>query len=117
MSSLDRFRVLASIAIIDGTLDPTERPILEAAAREMGISDVEIEETIEEVASGGKVTAAIPKDPGERAKLFRSLVDMVAADGTVDDHEMSFFKRLAPQFNLNELEVEDILHAATKGKK
>ena len=112
--SIDHFRFLAAAALVDGNLDKAEKLVLLKAAAEMDVSPEDANATLKKVAEGGDVSGSIPEDPGARSKLFRSLVDIVAADGEVDDSEMAFFKRLAPHFKLHEIEVEDILRAATK---
>ena len=117
MSAIDRFRFLAAAALVDGKLDAEEKPVLLKAAREMGVPENQIETVLRDVARGGDFTASVPKDPGERAQLFRSMVDVVAADGTIDPKEQQFFRKLSKAFQLNELEVEDILRAASDAKR
>ena len=46
--------------------------------------------------------------------MFKALVDLIAADGEIDADEQKLFTRVAPKFGLNELEAEDMLHAATR---
>jgi len=119
MSDVERFRFLASAALSDGTIAPEERSVLVEAAKEMGVPEGEIDQILVEVGEG-KGAAAIPNDPGERAKLFRSTVDLIAADGVIEAHEEAFLERVAPHFGLHEIEVEDILRsviAAKKGKR
>ncbi len=110
--SVERFKVLVAAALIDGKLDAEEKPLLFKAAEELGVPKDQVPAIVKEVAKGGAVKASIPKDPKERATLFRSLVDLVAADGTIDAREMTFFKKIAPRFGLEELELEDILRAS-----
>lgn len=113
MADLDTFRFLVAAALVDKDFDPQEKKLLLSAAHEYGIKRDQAEAVFEEVKQGGSVKGNIPTDPGQRAKLFRQLVDLVAADGRIDEGEMGFFRKLAPHFNLNELELEDILRAAT----
>ncbi len=110
--SVEHFKVIVAAALIDGKLDAHEKPLLFKAAQELGVPKAEVEAIVKEVAKGGKVKGAIPKDPTERAQLFRSLVDLVAADGTIAAKELAFFNKIAPQFGLDELQLEDILRAS-----
>jgi len=114
MSVVDRFKLMVGVALIDGRLDEEEKPLLFRAAKELGISSADAKAHIREVAQGGKLKVDVPADPGERAKMFRSLVDLVAADGRLDAKELAFFNKLAGKFRLNELELEEILRAATE---
>lgn len=110
--SVEHFKVIVAAALIDGKLDAQEKPLLFKAAGELGIPEAEVQAIVKEVAKGGKVKGAIPKDAKARAQLFRSLVDVVAADGTIAAKELAFFNKIAPQFGLGELELEDILRAS-----
>jgi tellurite resistance protein len=112
-----RFRVLVAAALSDGSIGPDERPVLDAAAKELGVGAADVERIITEMQEQGTAEGAIPSDPGERAKVFRALVDLVAADGEVDANELKFFTKIAPSFNLDALQVEDILRAAAEAKK
>lgn len=120
MKATDRFKILAAAALMDGTIGPEEQATLVKCARELGVSDVDAEEIIDdtrEQKKSGGLSAKIPRDPKERATMFRSLVDVVAADGQIDKKELKLFLRLGPSFGLNELEVEDLLRAAAEAKR
>lgn len=111
---VDRFKLMVGVALIDGKLDESEKPVLFRAAKELGIAKEDAVAHIREVAAGGKLKVDVPNDPTERAKMFRALVDLVAADGRLDAKELAFFQKLAGKFKLSELELEDILRAATE---
>jgi uncharacterized tellurite resistance protein B-like protein len=117
MDATDRFKVLAAAAVMDGSVGAAEKEILLKAAREMGVIDTMARQILDEAKKGGKMSAKIPGDPKQRATLFRSLVDVVAADGEIDKKELALFQRLGPSFGLNELEVEDLLRSAAEAKK
>jgi tellurite resistance protein len=120
MNATERFKVLAAAALMDGGIGPEEQDTLVKCAKELGLApkaaeDI-ISETREKKKSGG-LSARIPRDPKERATMFRSLVDVVAADGQIDAKELKLFLKLGPSFGLNELEVEDLLRAAAEAKR
>lgn len=120
MNATDRFKILAAAALTDGGIGPEEQDTLVKCAGELGLSASAAEgiiaETREQQRSGG-LSAKIPSDRKERATMFRSLVDVVAADGQIDAKELKLFQRLGPSFGLNELEVEDLLRAAAEAKR
>lgn len=111
---LQQFRFLAGVAMVDGRLDAAETGVLMKAAGELTIAADQAQAILRELQEGAAAALKVPTHPGERAKLFRSLVDLVAADGEIDRSELAFFQKIAPRFHLSELEVEDILHAASK---
>ena len=45
--------------------------------------------------------ANLPEDAAARGKLFEAMVEVVAADGTIDPRELALFERLAPRFGLS----------------
>jgi uncharacterized tellurite resistance protein B-like protein len=116
MDATDRFGVLAAAAL-DGSVGPEEREILLKAARELGVIPKMAEQILAETKKGGDLAARIPADPKQRTTLFRSLVDVIAADGQVDKKELALFHRLGPAFGINELEVEDLLRSAAAAKR
>jgi tellurite resistance protein len=112
--SVEHFRILAAAAMVDGSLSDSERPVLLAAAKDLGVLSGAVDGILLEFTGGTEAAEAeIPSNPGDRAKVFRSLIDLMAADGKIDKDEQKLFVRLAPRFGLNELEAEDLLHAAT----
>lgn len=117
MDATDRFRVLAAAAVMDGTVGAEEKQILLKAAKEMGVIEKMALQILGEAKQGGKMSAKIPGDAKQRSTLFRSLVDVVAADGQIDKKELALFQRLGPSFGLNELEVEDLLRSAAEAKR
>lgn len=115
--SLERFKFMAGVALVDGKLDPAETPVLLKAAAELGLPADQAKAVLRDLSEGRTASMKVPKEPGERAKLFRQLVDLVAADGEIDQNELAFFQKIAPKFHLNELEVEDLLHAASRAQR
>ncbi|MEZ6188011.1 MAG: TerB family tellurite resistance protein [Planctomycetota bacterium] len=109
-----RFRLLAAAALSDGTLDPSELTALRKAAGDFGVADDEVDGILEEIRQNpAAVKVSVPADATKRAELFRSLIDVVAADGKIDAKEQALLVRIGPFFDLNPLEVEDILRSST----
>ncbi|MCO5170236.1 MAG: TerB family tellurite resistance protein [Planctomycetes bacterium] len=119
MEATERFQILAAAALMDGSVGSQELEILLKAAQEMGVIKATAEQILDETqrSKGKGLTARIPSDPRQRATLFRSLVDVVAADGVIDGKELLLVQRLGPSFGLNELEVEDLLRGAASARR
>lgn len=111
--SAEHFKVIVAAALADGTIDDTERKILYETASSFGVGVGLVDTLIDEAKAGG-LSGKIPKDAGERANLFRTLLDMVAADGEISKGEEKLFIRLSGNFGLNEFEAEDLLRASVK---
>lgn len=113
MQPLDRFKLLAAVALADRQLDPAETALLERAAAGLGLSREKAGEVVRELA-GGAVLSGLqpPNTPRERSKLFRELIDMVLADGEVTQAEQAWLKSLAPAFGVNAWDVPSLLENA-----
>ncbi|MBL4850645.1 MAG: TerB family tellurite resistance protein [Planctomycetes bacterium] len=109
--SAEHFKVIVAAALADGSIDDAERSLLFETASSFGVGVGLVEGMIEE-AKEGKLSGKIPKDPGERARLFSTLLAMVAADGEISKGEEKLFLRLSSHFGLNEFEAEDLLRAS-----
>ena len=116
MSAIERFRVLASAALVDGNVASQEYAVLSRAAVEMGVPVEQVDEILSDVAAGN-VKAAIPKDPKERSQVFRSLVDLFVADGKITKEEETFFFRISPKFGIDEQQADMILRSALEAKR
>ncbi len=119
MDATERFRVLAAAALMDGSVGSQELDVLLRAAQEFGVIKATAEQILDETrrSKGKGLEARIPSDPKQRATLFRSLVDVVAADGQIDGKELKLVQRLGPSFGLDELEVEDLLRGAAEAAR
>lgn len=117
-SNLVQFRLVAAVALADGTLDDAERQVLLGLAGELGLNRDDADELLDElVAKKGEAEVKIPEDRGERQRLFKALVEVIGADGSVDDKELAFVRRIAPKFGLHEIEAEDMVLALASSRK
>jgi uncharacterized tellurite resistance protein B-like protein len=112
MQPVDRFKLLAAIALADRQLDPAESAMLERAAAGLGLKREAAGQILRELAQGAQLTGLKPPaDQGERSKLFRELLEMVLADGQVTDEEQGWLKSLAPAFGVNAWDVPSLLES------
>lgn len=119
MDATERFRVLATAAMMDGSVGSQELDVLLRAAQELGVIKATAEQILDETrrSKSKDLSGRLPSDKKQRATLFRSLVDVVAADGQIEGNELKLVQRLGPSFGLNELEVEDLLRGAAEAAR
>lgn len=110
MKREDHFRLLASVALIDGHLDETEKDRLLALARLMALRPGKALAIIKELRKGAKLSGLkIPKRRVLRLALFQDLVMLAAQDGQIARQEKAFLVKLAPHFGIELEELERLL--------
>jgi len=113
MQPLDRFKLLAAVALADRKLDPAEAALLERAAAGLGLSREKAGEVVRELAQGAALSGLQPpQDRAGRSAMFRQLLDMVLADGEVKPEERRWLESLAPAFGVNAWDVPSLLENA-----
>lgn len=90
--NLAHFASLASLAAVDGEVNPYEKRILDRFAYKMGISELEYKEVM-------KKENKYPIDPSnsleERLERLHDLFRIIFADHDIDDEEMVLLKKYA----------------------
>lgn len=101
---LDRLRLLAALALADGSVGADERLVLERAAAALGLAASDVERLL----AAGPGSLARP-DPAEHGELLRWLGEVVRADGAVGPREAAFIRRVAPHLGATPDGVEALL--------
>ncbi|WP_400190486.1 TerB family tellurite resistance protein [Hymenobacter sp. B81] len=78
---------LASLARVDGHIDEREMNFLVTVGKKNGLSANDVRGVVANASQG---TLTIPDNDSERFDQIFDLVDMMLADGVVDDNEMDF---------------------------
>lgn len=113
MKREDHFRLLASVALIDGHLDASERERLLALARLMALRPAKAEEILVELGKGTTLKGLkVPKRRVLRLALFQDLVMLAAQDGEIAPQERAFLTKLAPHFRVELSELERLIEAS-----
>ncbi|MBL4846597.1 MAG: TerB family tellurite resistance protein [Planctomycetes bacterium] len=113
MKREDHFRLLASVALIDGHLDASEKERLIALARLMALRPNKALAILKELGKGAKLTGLkIPKRRVLRLALFQDLVLLAAQDGEIVPQEKAFLVKLAPHFGIELTELERLLETS-----
>ncbi|MGI9547231.1 MAG: TerB family tellurite resistance protein [Flavobacteriaceae bacterium] len=91
-TNLAHFAAIASLAAVDGEVNPREKAVLDRFAHKLGISDEEYKEVM-------KKSNQYPIEPqNEAEKRLERLYDlfrMIFADHNIDDEEMALLKKYA----------------------
>ncbi|GAA4383137.1 TerB family tellurite resistance protein [Hymenobacter koreensis] len=78
---------LASLARVDGHIDEREMNFLVAVGKKNGLNANDVRGV---VANSSQAVLTVPDNDSERFDQIFDLVDMMLADGVVDDNEMDF---------------------------
>ena len=110
------FRNLVMIAKSDGEVSPEEAKLLEEIGQHLGLSS----EQVSDISKNPENYAINP--PVSRVERFEqmvNLVQMVQADGKVEDAEMSILERIAVGIgysDIDDVDVESIVALIVRGE-
>ncbi len=105
---------LAALAKADGHIDSREMNFILAVGKKNGISTAEVQELI----SGAKGTETeLPTTDSERFDQIFDLVDMMLADGVIDDTEMDFCIMMAEKLGFRKAIVGVLVRKISQGVK
>ena len=113
---ISHFRNMVMIAKSDGNISAEEVELLHKIGREISLSDEQIKDIIKKPEDHA-ITPPVSRM--ERFEQMVNLVQMVAADGKVEDSEMDILERIAVGIgynDLDEVDVESILALIQRGE-
>jgi uncharacterized tellurite resistance protein B-like protein len=90
--NLAHFSSIASLAAVDGEVNPQEKVLLDRFARKLDITDSEYAEVLK---SDNKYPINPPATSEERLERLYDLFRIVFADHEIDDEEMVLLKKYA----------------------
>lgn len=103
LTGLARVQLLASVALVDGTLDPAEKVLLIKHCYELGVAERELDNL-----SGSPIPETLkgagPGTSGRQA-LVGDLVELLLADEQLDPGEMKLLVKIAAAFDVDETQV------------
>ncbi|SNR60265.1 MULTISPECIES: TerB family tellurite resistance protein [Hymenobacter] len=105
---------LAALAKADGHIDEREMNFIVAVGKKNGMRADEVR-TI--VGNAGRVAMVLPENDSERFDQIFDLVDMMLADGVVDDHEMDFCIDMAEKLGFRKAIVGVLVRKISMGVK
>ena len=105
---------LAALAKADGHIDAREMAFITAVGKKNGISSADVQALISG-AKGGSTD--LPTNDAERFDQIYDLVDMMLADGVVDETEMDFCIMMAEKLGFRKAIVGVLVRKISQGVK
>ena len=109
------YRVLCNLAAVDGQVAASERAVLKAAQKDLGLADAEAT-TLEAEGRAGK-ELVVGEDEAERRRLMKDMLKVVAADGRLDAAEADRVRELAGKLGLDRQKLENMIMDRLMGKR
>ena len=103
---------LAALAKADGHIDEREMNFIVAVGKKNGMRADDVRSI---VANSGSVNLVLPENDSERFDQIFDLVDMMLADGIVDDHEMDFCIGMAEKLGFRKAIVGVLVRKISMG--
>ena len=105
---------LAALAKADGHIDSREMAFIKAVGKKNGVSGSDVESLI---ADSKGMSADIPDNDSDRFDQIFDLVDMMLADGIVDETEMDFCIMMAEKLGFRKAIVGVLVRKISQGVK
>ena len=105
---------LVALAKADGHIDEREMSFILTVGKKNGMRSDDVKSI---VANAGSVNLVIPDNDSERFDQIFDLVDMMLADGVVDDHEMDFCIDMAEKLGFRKAIVGVLVRKISMGVK
>lgn len=105
---------LGALARVDGHLDPAEVKYIVAIGKKNGMKAGEVRELISSVKD---VDPHMPANDSERFDQIYDLVEMMLADGIVDENEMDFCINMASKLGFKKTIVGVLVRKISMGVK
>ncbi len=105
---------LGALAKIDGHVDPSEIDFIIAIGTRHGMRASEVKSLL---ADSSKVAHQLPSNDSERFDQIYDMVEMMLADGIVDENEMEFCIHMAAKLGFKKPVVGVLVRKITTGVK
>jgi len=105
---------LAALAKVDGHVDSTEMNFIVQIGQKQGLKAEDVKSLI---ASASSMNFELPKTDSDRFDQIFDLVEMMLADGVVDDNEMDFCIDMATRLGFRKAIVGVLVRKITMGVK
>ncbi|MGB5977007.1 MAG: hypothetical protein WBG62_06325, partial [Cyclobacteriaceae bacterium] len=100
------FSNLIALAKVDGHFHESEEALIYVLGKRYSLRDKQIREIIEE---SSPAEATIPIDRLDQLDQLRDLVNLMLADGRVDEREMVFCQEIASNYGFKNKVIEELI--------
>ncbi|MBU0718749.1 MAG: TerB family tellurite resistance protein [Planctomycetes bacterium] len=111
-SMLAKVKVLAAVAMADGTIDSRERARLEKFCENLGLKRQELHELLSQPMAIDRKD--LPRSDKEKRELLIEVLRMAAADGQIDDTERQAAGKIAKSLGLGREDIKACLEEAKR---
>lgn len=105
---------LGALAKIDGHIDPAEINFIIAIGTKHGMRASDVKSLL---ADSSKITPQLPSNDSERFDQIYDMVEMMLADGIVDENEMDFCIHMASKLGFKKSVVGVLVRKISTGVK
>jgi uncharacterized membrane protein YebE (DUF533 family) len=105
---------LGALAKIDGHVDSTEMQFIIAIGKKNGMKPEEVRALL---ANSNSAHFVMPENDSDRFEQIYDLVEMMLADGIIDDNEMDFCIEMAEKLGFRKAVVGVLVRKITMGVK
>ena len=108
MQPIDTLRNLMLMASADGQVTSEELELLEARRVAWGISREQFQEALRE-ADSVDARLILTADRHQRHDFLRDMIEVMAADGRLDQMEIQLFALVAARLDISQTELDELL--------
>ncbi|MDF1662306.1 MAG: TerB family tellurite resistance protein [Planctomycetota bacterium] len=101
MDKVEKFKLLAKSATVDGDIGKDEYSLLEIYAERLKISAEQCKSILDDLSAGQTVEIKTPADPEQRLELLKAIVKIIAADNQITNQELLYFQKVARHFKVD----------------
>ena len=112
MKRMDKLRNLLVMAASDGNLSEREINYLLDRCHQWGLSDSELSDAIAQALSKD-AELALPPRQSDRIEMLSDLMEMMAADGKLDEVERNLFALAAAKMEISESQLNRLIDKLT----
>ncbi|MBC5772539.1 TerB family tellurite resistance protein [Pontibacter sp. KCTC 32443] len=105
---------LGALAKIDGHIDPAEINFIISIGTRHGMRASEVKDLL---SGSSKITPQLPSNDSERFDQIYDMVEMMLADGIVDENEMDFCMHMATKLGFKKAVVGVLVRKISTGVK
>ncbi|MEO1049207.1 MAG: hypothetical protein AAFX87_01185 [Bacteroidota bacterium] len=104
--TLDHFKNLVAVAVVDGFLDDDEKVFLEERAEELGLPHDQVHSVIE---NADKLEFVPPETEEDKDEQLADVVYMSMVDGEIEDKEYDLCLHVAERMGMQKSDLDHVI--------